>query len=178
MVLQSHWVVPACVPQVCCGGKGPSSMVGRCVLWTRQMGSGVHSNRAKVGENLNRVTCKYTQLSSVGHKLMQFVCMGTVMCGLSTVFYCCCLFRKLNTEMLSTLVLPHACSCDVEVDPQPQQSYISSWFRSKESLGYKPDQVSCWCLVPWVHCVGRGGRAQMQCTCTWLAGSQSCGMNG
>jgi hypothetical protein len=31
--------------------------------------------------------------------------------------------------------------CDVEVDPQPQQSYISSWFRSKKSLGYKPDLV-------------------------------------
>ncbi len=32
-------------------------------------------------------------------------------------------------------------SCHVEVDPQPHQSYISSWFRSKKSLGYKPDQV-------------------------------------
>jgi hypothetical protein len=31
--------------------------------------------------------------------------------------------------------------CEVEVDPQPQQSYISSWFRSKKSLGYKPDLV-------------------------------------
>lgn len=31
--------------------------------------------------------------------------------------------------------------CDVEVDPQPQQSYISSWFRSKKSLGYKPDMI-------------------------------------
>ncbi|KAL6750754.1 hypothetical protein V8C86DRAFT_2799239 [Haematococcus lacustris] len=29
----------------------------------------------------------------------------------------------------------------LEVDPQPQQSYISSWFRSKKSLGYKPDQI-------------------------------------
>ena len=34
------------------------------------------------------------------------------------------------------------CRCDVEVDPQPQQGYISSWFRSKKSLGYKPDMVS------------------------------------
>ncbi len=32
-------------------------------------------------------------------------------------------------------------TCEVEVDPQPHQSYISSWFRSKKSLGYKPDQV-------------------------------------
>lgn len=27
------------------------------------------------------------------------------------------------------------------MDPQPQQSFLSSWFKSKKSAGYKPDQV-------------------------------------
>eukprot|EP00983_Pelagomonas_calceolata_P064692 1148243-Pelagomonas_calceolata.AAC.1 len=35
------------------------------------------------------------------------------------------------------------CRCDVEVDPQPHQSWASSWFRSKKACGYKPDLLSC-----------------------------------
>eukprot|EP00197_Chlamydomonas_leiostraca_P011325 CAMPEP_0202866844 /NCGR_PEP_ID=MMETSP1391-20130828/8390_1 /ASSEMBLY_ACC=CAM_ASM_000867 /TAXON_ID=1034604 /ORGANISM="Chlamydomonas leiostraca, Strain SAG 11-49" /LENGTH=389 /DNA_ID=CAMNT_0049546831 /DNA_START=100 /DNA_END=1269 /DNA_ORIENTATION=+ len=52
-------------------------------------------------------------------------------------------------------------TCDVEVDPQPHQSYISSWFRSKKSLGYKPDlirgtlrkqaEVVDTCTGNWLH---------------------------
>jgi len=37
--------------------------------------------------------------------------------------------------------LSQPCSCDVEVDPQPQQSWASSWFKSKKACGYKPDLV-------------------------------------
>ncbi|KAF5842676.1 hypothetical protein DUNSADRAFT_5752 [Dunaliella salina] len=32
-------------------------------------------------------------------------------------------------------------TCEVEVDPQPHQSWASSWFRSKKSCGYRPDLI-------------------------------------
>ena len=47
--------------------------------------------------------------------------------------------------------------CDVVVDPQPNQGWIGSWFRSKKAAGYKPDLVRAPFLNPKGGRQGRGG---------------------
>lgn len=51
-------------------------------------------------------------------------------------------------------------SCNVLVDPQPQQGWVSSWFRSKKAAGYKPDLVK--------GTIKRGSTALETCVGNWL----------
>eukprot|EP00195_Chlamydomonas_chlamydogama_P002345 CAMPEP_0202921140 /NCGR_PEP_ID=MMETSP1392-20130828/77235_1 /ASSEMBLY_ACC=CAM_ASM_000868 /TAXON_ID=225041 /ORGANISM="Chlamydomonas chlamydogama, Strain SAG 11-48b" /LENGTH=373 /DNA_ID=CAMNT_0049614687 /DNA_START=173 /DNA_END=1294 /DNA_ORIENTATION=- len=50
--------------------------------------------------------------------------------------------------------------CDVQVDPQPQQGWVSSWFRSKKSAGYKPDLIR--------GTLKKGDTVLDTCTGNWL----------
>ena len=43
--------------------------------------------------------------------------------------------------------------CEVLVDPQPRQSWIGSWFRSKKAAGYKPDLVRLLTIIPCIRLI-------------------------
>uniref|UniRef100_A0A7R9VFB2 Oxysterol-binding protein n=1 Tax=Chlamydomonas euryale TaxID=1486919 RepID=A0A7R9VFB2_9CHLO len=51
-------------------------------------------------------------------------------------------------------------ACEVSIDPQPHQSFIGSFFRSKKSCGYVPDLVK--------GTLTKGGQAVDTCNGNWL----------
>eukprot|EP00798_Chlamydomonas_sp_ICE-L_P026894 gene26894-4504_t len=50
--------------------------------------------------------------------------------------------------------------CELEVDPQPQQTLFQSWFKSKKAAGYKPDMIT--------GTLYKGEDALDHCTGNWL----------